>query len=175
MLGESFQSTESEDRAANKAARRHFGERLRSNIEDLLSRYVTRLRGDPVTPMARPLARPLLEDHAMSFLSHVFQTLVILEKARDIDAAEETVLLEDGSEIQRLISDLHGRQRHRLGWTESALHREYQILFEEVAAHAQRHAADDQVLQWALDALNRQLERAREASLAAFSSAGESA
>jgi hypothetical protein len=157
--------------AAQKAARVHVGELLRTNIEDLLARYVTRLRGDPLIPMAKTLARPLLEDHAMSFLSDVFQTLVILEKARSLDARDEAELLEDGTEIQRLVSDLHGRQRHRLGWTENALQREYQIIVEEVESHARRHAPNDQVLTWTLDILNRQLERARDASLAGFSSA----
>ena len=177
MFGESHReprTSESAERSAHNAAREHIGERLRGNIEDLLARYVTRLRGDPLTPMARPLARPLLEDHAMSCLSDVFQTLVILEKAKDLGAEEEYALLEDGTEIQQLVSGLHGRQRHRLGWTEAALEREYQIIVEEVGSLARRHATDDQVLAWALEILNRQLERARKASLAGFSSARDS-
>lgn len=173
MVSESFEppTPESDDKVPHKAARVHIGVRLRGNIEDLLARYVARLRTDPLTPMAKSLARPLLEDHAMSFLSDVFQTLVILEKAKDMGAYEESVLLEDGTEIQRLVSGLHGRQRQRLGWTEAALQREYQIFLEEVESHTRRHVADDQVLAWALEILIRQLERAREASLAGFSSA----
>ena len=175
MLGESHltQKPESDD-SAHKAARVHIGERLRGNIEDLLGCYVARLRSDARIPMAKTLTRPLLEDHAMSFLTDVFQTLVILEKAREIGADDEAVLLEDGTEIQKLISGLHGRQRQRLGWTESALQREYDVFLEEVASHARRHATDEDVLAWTLDILNRQLQRARDASLAGFSSALES-
>jgi hypothetical protein len=36
--------------------------------------------------------------------------------------------MQDGTAIQNLISDLHGSQRRRLGWSESALHREFEIL-----------------------------------------------
>ena len=173
MFGESHEPRTSEpaERAAPAAVRVHIGERLRSNIEDLLGRYVTRLRTDALTQAAKPLARPLLEDHAMSFLGDVFQTLVILEKAKDIGAEEEYALLKDGTEIQRLIGGLHGRQRHRLGWTEKGLQREYDIIIEEVGAHARRSVSDERVLAWAVDILNRQLERAREASLAEFRSA----
>jgi hypothetical protein len=35
-------------------------------------------------------------------------------------------------EIQRLISERHGAQRQRLGWTESGLRREFMIVREEI-------------------------------------------
>jgi len=39
----------------------------------------------------------------------------------------------DAVEIQRLISERHGAQRQRLGWTEAALRREFMIVREELA------------------------------------------
>ena len=147
------------------------GERLREGLEELIARYVTRMRNDPAIPRARDLPRPLLEDHAMSFLSDLFQSIVVLEKTENLKNADESDLLKDGSRIQRLVAELHGRQRHRIGWTEEALHREYQILDEEVAALAKRHASTPDALDWTLDHLKHLLTRAHDASYAAYGDA----
>jgi hypothetical protein len=45
---------------------------------------------------------------------------------------EASPLLADATEIQRLVSERHGLQRSRLGWSESALRREFMIIREEV-------------------------------------------
>lgn len=150
------------------------GERLHERLEELIARYVARLRADSAIPNAKTLPRPLLEDHAMSFLGDLFQSIVVLERAKELQDFEEANLLKDGSQIQRLIAELHGRQRHRLGWTEAAVHRDYEILDEEIAALLKRQAstsepADEQ--DWALDHLKHVLNRAHEASIAAFGSA----
>ena len=112
----------------------------------------------------------------MSFLSDLFQSLVVLENAGDLDAAAESELLSDGMKIQRLVAELHGRQRHRIGWTEHALEREYQILREEVDSLVRRHAPDpDRAgdFSWAMDVLNQRFNSARDASVAAYQKAKE--
>jgi hypothetical protein len=150
------------------------GEVLRHHIEDLIASYVTRLRSDPLTPGAKSLPNPLLEDHALSFLSDLFQSVVVVEKADDLDDREESNLLGDGTRIQLLIADLHGRQRHRLGWTERALHREYEILDEEVARMVKGRATDPDTgdaPEPTIELLRRFLGRAHDASLAGFKAA----
>jgi hypothetical protein len=166
-------STKSFPAPTRKSSTR-IGDRLREHVEQVIVRYAARLRGDPLIPMAAELPSPLLEDHALSFLGDLFQTVVVLEKADDIDDREEADLLKDGTRIQHLISELHGHQRHRLGWTESALRREYAILAEEVESLARRLGADGEGagdLDFALDVLRRLLARARDASFAAYSAA----
>jgi hypothetical protein len=150
------------------------GEVLRHHIEDLIAKYVTRLRSDPLAPGAKSLPNPLLEDHALSFLSDLFQSVVVVEKADDLDDREESNLLGDGTRIQLLIADLHGRQRHRLGWTERALHREYEILDEEVARMVKGRVADPDTgdaPEPTIELLRRFLGRAHEASFAGFKAA----
>ena len=146
------------------------GERLRQNIEQLMARYSARLRSDPLTPMAKRLLPALIEDHALSYFSDLFQTLVVLEKSEDLAGREESDLLTDGSRIQTLISELHGRQRYRLRWTEEALHREYEIIDEEVEALVRQHASgsDRNSLDWALGTLKRMLHAGHDASFNAF-------
>lgn len=150
---------------------RMLGERLRERVEELIERYVARMRGDSAIPKARTLPRPLLEDHAMSFLGDLFQSIVILEKAEDLQDQEQSNLLKDGSQIQRLVAELHGRQRYRMGWTKEALNREYEILDEEVASLVKRYASNASAavgVDWALRHARHLLNRAHEASFAAY-------
>ncbi len=154
------------------------GVRLRENVEQVVERYVARMRTDPKIPLAADLPTPMLEDHAMTFLGDLFQTLVVHEKADQIQDRDESELLKDGNRIQHLISELHGRQRHRVGWTETALQREYDIFTEEVEALARRHAREVESgvpLESALDVLRRHLDRARKTSLDAHANAAREA
>ncbi|HET6232579.1 MAG TPA: ATP-binding protein, partial [Longimicrobiaceae bacterium] len=98
--------------------------------------YADRLRADPGTPMARGLGQAELEDHMVTILSDIAQELVIREESHD-----PRDLMRDGGAIQRTIADLHGAARRRLGWTERALEREYDILRAEVESAVRRAAA----------------------------------
>ncbi|MFL5463626.1 MAG: hypothetical protein ACJ8AC_06290 [Gemmatimonadaceae bacterium] len=157
----------SDDESVKTAGRTRIGERLQQDFEAVIARYVDRMRSDPQIPQAKSLPAAVLEDHAVSFLGDLFQTLVILEKADQLKERDESELLNDGSAIQRLIADLHGRQRRRNAWSEEALEREYQILNEEIESLVRHHThdtADSDGLTWALDVLKRHLARARDAS-----------
>jgi hypothetical protein len=149
----------------------HIGERLRRHVEELVANYVRHMRADPALPKAKKLPAPLLEDHALSFLGDLFQTLVILEEKEELDRGDESELLSDGTKIQGLISELHGRQRHGLGWTEKALDREYEILRDEVEAIVRKYGTDTEGtggVAWAVDVCNRLLGFARNASFKGF-------
>ena len=163
----------SDDKPGEKSVPR-IGERLQRDLENMIARYTARMRSDPEIPNAKSVPTAVLEDHAMSFLSDLFQSLVILEKSAELDERDESELLSDGSRIQAIAADLHGRQRHRRGWTTSALEREYKIYREEIEALVKINSQDvdnPEKITWVLDVLNRQLDRAREASFAAFNAA----
>jgi hypothetical protein len=150
------------------------GEKLRQHVEDVIERYVARMRNDPLIPLAKDLPDPVLEDHALSFMSDVIQSLVILEHSDELDSADESDLRKDGSEIQLRIAELHGHQRHRIGWTEAALQREYLIFTEEIEAMVSRFASDSgrgSSLQQAIEVFTRLLARSRDASLTGYRSA----
>jgi hypothetical protein len=104
------------------------GEVVRDLLDEILDAYVERLRNDPATPRARRMRRPELEDHSLTLLSDIAQTLLIMAKAGH-DAPK---LLRDGSVIQHAIADHHGRRRRAQGWTETAVHRDHQLLREEI-------------------------------------------
>ena len=108
---------------------------LFAEMERILYAFVARLRSDPATPSAHARSEAELEDHLASFLSDIAQTF----GAMDLAAGSDGESLRDGSDIQRRISERHGQQRFRLGWTEAEVVREHQILAEEIAAAIRRH------------------------------------
>jgi signal transduction histidine kinase len=104
------------------------GTRLSSDAETIAERYVAALREDGSFPGARELRGVQLRDHATPFVGLLASQLAIIGETR----GEEPELLGDGGHVQRLMAELHGAQRHRLGWSESDIVREVHILFSEI-------------------------------------------
>jgi PAS domain S-box-containing protein len=103
------------------------GKALLERADEVARRVAERLQDDPATPRAREVDLVLLEDHYPAFLAGLGQSLVLLAE----EGGRPTVL-RDGSEIRRVVAELHGAQRVRLGWTEEALRRESEVFCEEV-------------------------------------------
>ena len=101
---------------------------VRDLLDEILDAYVDRLRNDPATPRARRMRRPEIEDHTLTLLSDIAQTLLIVAKA----GRDGPKLLRDGGAIQHAIAEHHGRRRREQGWTETAVHRDHQLLREEI-------------------------------------------
>jgi signal transduction histidine kinase len=114
--------------AGTRSARVALGELLVATAPDIVATVVDRLRGDPLIPRARQVTRTELEDHIATYLSDIGQMFAILDER----GTERVPLIEDGTIIQRVIAERHGAQRHRLGWTEDELRREYETLVSEV-------------------------------------------
>jgi signal transduction histidine kinase len=96
--------------------------------EAIVETTVNRMLSDQNLTMVAGLKFSQLADHLAALLADIASALMIMEEARG--GASGT--LADAVEIQRLISERHGAQRQRLGWTESALRREFMIVREEV-------------------------------------------
>jgi hypothetical protein len=111
-----------------RSPRLALGELLVATAPDIVATVVERLRGDPQIPRARQVTRTELEDHIATYLSDMGQFFAILDER----GGERIPLIADGTLIQRLIAERHGAQRHRLGWTEDELRREYAALVAEV-------------------------------------------
>jgi signal transduction histidine kinase len=109
------------------------GEALVASVETVLDAFVARVRADDEIPAAAGVSRVELEDHLAALLADLGQDLVIVGAA-----GGGPELQRDGSDLRNLLADRHGRQRARLGWTEAALHREYEILRAEIASAVRR-------------------------------------
>src|SRR5207237_6043728 len=90
-------------------------------------KIVSRIRTDPNLSGVAGLKFSQLADHLAALLADVGGALMVMEESKGSSAT-----LADAVEIQRLISERHGAQRQRLGWTESALRREFMIVREEL-------------------------------------------
>ena len=102
--------------------------RLAAEAETVAERYVGALRGDGRFPGARAISTVQLRDHATPFVGLIAAQLMIVGETRG--TAPE--LLGDGAQVQRVMAELHGAQRHRLGWTESDIEREEPLLSAEI-------------------------------------------
>jgi PAS domain S-box-containing protein len=140
------------------------GEALRNEANRILAIYVGRLRDDPLIPQAGKCSDADLEDHAAGLLVDIAQSLIAFKRSEVMPAA----LLQDGSEIQQLISELHGAQRARLGWTEGSLRREFQIVREEIEEAVGQRVSPGTDMESALGVLRRFLAHAERTSLQAW-------
>ena len=105
------------------------GRALLSALESSIESIVDRIRSDPNLDVAAGLRYSQISDHFAAMLSDIGGALVVMEEA----GGSASPTLADAVEIQRLISERHGTQRQRLGWTESAVRREFMIVREELA------------------------------------------
>ena len=101
--------------------------RLAAESETVAERYVAALRADGRFPGARDLSAAQLRDHATPVIGLVASQLMVIGETRG--AAPE--LLSDGAQVLRVMAELHGTQRHRLGWSEADIEREGPLLIAE--------------------------------------------
>jgi hypothetical protein len=114
------------------------GTRLAADAETVAERYTRLLRADPAGfPGASELSESQLRDHVTPMVGLLASQLMVIGEMR----GKAPELLGDGGQVQRVMSELHGAQRHRLGWSEADIERETPLLFGEVV----------RVLQGALD------------------------
>ena len=97
------------------------------SVPRVLGSWRERMRTESGIPAARSASEAQLDDHVATLLTDVGLALRTIGGAGD-GAAD---LMRDGNEIIRLISERHGAQRMRLGWTETDTEREMAILAEE--------------------------------------------
>ena len=109
-----------------------------AELERVLHAYVARLRSDPATPSAHDTSEAQLEDHLASFLADLAGALVQLDDGANGSSPEATSAIRDSTAIQRVVSERHGAQRARLGWSAAEVRREFRILREELEAAVQR-------------------------------------
>jgi hypothetical protein len=141
------------------------GRHLRGHVEEVLKRVAMRLRTDPFFPSADALSPAEVEVHQLAFLADVVQSLIVIDETGGIDSP----LYLAGSEIQTVVSSLHGKMRHHQGWAMEQLDRESTIMHEELEALIHRHVPD-QIgdVAAALAVVGHLMEQARVESARAF-------
>jgi hypothetical protein len=143
------------------------GRALTRVAEPVAEELVRRLAEDPVLPSANRTDRVQLQDHTTTFLVEIGVAMVTLD-----EAGGEPALMRDGTEIQRVISERHGSQRARLGWSEDELRHEFQVLRDVVVplvrAEVGQRAEGEVDVDAALGVLERLLQQAEVVSLRGY-------
>jgi hypothetical protein len=144
-----------------------------AELERLLHVYVGRLRSDPATPSAHALSERELEDHLATFLADLAATLPVI----DLSSREDVEATVDGTAIQRTLGDRHGKQRFRLGWRESELKRDFEILRDELSAAIRRRIERERAeeVEATIAAVMEFIAAAERVSLAAYRQAAAEA
>lgn len=104
------------------------GTRLSADAETIAARYVAALRSDGRFPGAFELPSVQLRDHATPMVGLLASQLMVIGETR----GQAPELLGDGGQLLRVLAELHGAQRRRLGWSETDIERETPILLGEI-------------------------------------------
>jgi hypothetical protein len=139
-------------------------------VSPTVQEFVRRARADPSLGFTDEMSDVDVADHLGTLVIDVANSLSILAAA----GGEPSDLLADGSRIQRVIGELHGAQRERLGWSEEQLLHEVKLVRDVcLAALDQSLGADPHAREAAVSALERLLDERTRACLSGFrSSAG---
>jgi hypothetical protein len=136
----------------------------------LVDGFVNRVRAERLIPGAQSLRAAQLSDHVSAYIADIASTLAAIEEMR----GEPSRLLTDGSDIQLYVADRHGAQRAGLGCTSAALHREWEILSEEMERVVRGAPVSESAIRETLGVLERFLEQGRSASVRALVRARQS-
>jgi len=122
-----------------------------------------------VIPSAKSLKFSQLVDHVGTYLADAASMLIAIEEA----GGQPSGLLADAAEIQRVVTERHGAQRARLGWTPDALRREYAILWDEIEriVRSRARSVAQPAVEEGLTILQRLLEQGEEMSCRALARA----
>jgi signal transduction histidine kinase len=115
---------------------------LLRRLKPIMDTYVARLREDGAVPRAREASDIALRDHVPHFLSGIASLL----SHADSSGPEISVVLQGGNAIQRLTLELHGAERHSLGWSTEALRRDLAILRTVIEEDLQDQGAPEELL-----------------------------
>lgn len=153
---------ESPDTAARLQGLADVGSALLRELPELVDSFVDRLRAEPIIPGAESVRATQLADHVAAYVTDLASMLMTIQETR----GQPSQLLADGAEIQSCVSERHGAQRARLGFSPNALEREWDILSEEIERVIRRSAkgvAETPIAE-AMSVLARFIDQARETS-----------
>lgn len=147
------------------------GRELTCCLEDVIEAYVCRIRADPVLAVARDATDMDLKNQAATLVADVAQSMSVLGASSD----DGPSLLRDGSRIQRLVTELHAEQRRRLGWSETQLRRDYELLREEVERSIRAHVPPGEGAETAISIAGRLMRQSQRVGVQAYLAASPAA
>jgi signal transduction histidine kinase len=134
---------------------------LLRRLKPIMDTYVARLRNDSAISGAGEASDIALRDHVPHFLSGIASLLSHSQSS----GPEISAVLQGGNAIQRLTLELHGAERHALGWTTDALRRDLAILRDVIENDLRAEVPSDGDFRQLSGVLARLFEQAERISL----------
>jgi len=133
-------------------------------VDQISQGYVDRLRSEGGVPDLSGVGESYVRDHADTVIAEIATAATLLagSKGRASD------LLRDGAEIQRLLAELHGAQRFRLGWTEAEVARDVDTLSSQLVNAVSSLEADQSAAEFVIDVVRKILEQWKQTSIRGF-------
>jgi hypothetical protein len=105
-----------------------------------------------------------IRDHADTVVTEIVRAAQLLAETK----GRASDLLRDGAEIQRLLAELHGAQRYRLGWTEGEIARDVDLLSEQMVDTIGTIDADPQAAEFTVDIVRKIMEQWKQTSIRGY-------
>jgi hypothetical protein len=137
---------------------------LLTETQPITEGYVHRLRRDAAVPDLTAVSEAYIRDHADTVVAEVLTAAKLLAQAK----GRPSDLLRDGAEIQRLLAELHGGQRFRLGWSESEIAEDVDTLRDELNRAIERLGGNSDAAHFLQDIATRLLEQWKQTSLRGY-------
>jgi hypothetical protein len=143
---------------------RSIASQLLTRVDDIAQQYVARLRAESDVPDLSGVGEPYVRDHACTVITEIANAAIVLSETK----GRASDLLRDGSEIQRLLAELHGAQRYRLGWTEPQIAKDVDMLSAELVAAARSLSEDKSAVEFVIDVVSKILEQWKQTSIRGY-------
>jgi hypothetical protein len=150
--------------AVNAAEVKDLASRLMRLVDQISQGYVDRLRGEGGVPDLSSIGEPYVRDHADTVIAEIVTATTLLAGSK----GKASDLLRDGAEIQRLLAELHGAQRFRLGWTEAEVARDVDTLSSQLVRAVRSLEADQSASEFVIDVIRKILEQWKQTSIRGF-------
>ncbi len=105
-----------------------------------------------------------VRDHAVTVIAEITNAATLLAETK----GRASDLLRDGAEIKRLLAELHGAQRYRLGWTEGEIARDVDTLSAELVAAISSLSDNAPAVEFVIDIVRKILVQWKQTSIRGY-------
>lgn len=138
--------------------------KLLARVDEISCAYVARLREEKGVHDLSSVSEPYIRDHADTLIAEIVRAATLLAETN----GKASDLLRDGAEIQRLLAELHGAQRYRLGWTESEIATDVDTLSAQIVETIRRLDSDAPTADFVADVVVKILDQWKQTSMRGY-------
>lgn len=137
---------------------------LTGRLKEISQTYVDTLKSEARVPDLGGVSESYIRDHADTVIAEITTAASLLAETK----GRASDLLRDGAEIQRLLAELHGAQRFRLGWTELEIGADVDTLSSRISKATNALDADKAAKAFVVDVTRKILDQWKQTSIRGY-------